>query len=475
VVDASPRHVPLARSTHLPFGAFDVKPDCRCEAHNDQSSGRVRSANRIEDELTLSDVPGASAPRAAPAGPRPPTDLKLPGIVFGGHVTALGVVRCLGRCGIDAFVVSTSGDYAGRSRWSGQLAGAPPESVDPGPLAAFLESLPLERALLLPCSDIWLEAVAALPGTLRERFPAPIAPLETLLHFLDKARFAALVEHLDVPHPPTAVLREGEEVALERFDLDAPDRHFFLKPTDSQHFVQRFGVKAFAVQGRADATARLAKIWRSGVESMLVQEYIPGAASSHYFVDGFRGADGRTLGRLARRRIRMFPRDFGNSTYHATVSLDELGAAPDHLERMLDHVGFRGIFSAEFKRDDRDGELKILEVNVRPWWFVEFAAIAGVNVCELAHREALGLPIEPITEYTTGARCVLPGADVRAYVAQRHEGGMTVLQWLRSWRGASQPILSIRDPLPGVLQLKEVWWRWWARRVPHRTRTREVR
>ena len=396
----------------------------------------------------------------------------MPAIVLGGHVTALGVVRCLGRCGIASYVLSAPGDYAGASRWSRRLAGAPIESADPEPLAAFLETLPLKRALLLPCSDIWLQAVAALPGALRERFPAPISSLDTLLHFLDKARFAALVGRLEVPHPRTAVVRRGEEEALERFDLEAADSQFFLKPTDSQHFVQRFGVKAFAVRNHDEARARLATIWDAGVESMLVQEYVPGPVSSHYFVDGFRAADGRTVGRLARRRIHMFPRDFGNSTYHATVPLDELGGALDHLERVLADVGFRGIFSAEFKRDERDGELKILEVNARPWWFVEFAASAGVNVCELAHREALGLPIEPITNYAVGARCVLPGADIRAYFAQRHEGGTSVLQWLRSWRGASHTIFSVRDPLPALFQLGEVAGRWGAPRLPFRARAR---
>lgn len=380
-------------------------------------------------------------------------------------MTALGVVRCLGRCGIDSYIVSSPGDYAGSSRWATRLSGAPDESPAGAPLAEFLERLPFERALLLPCSDNWLHAVAALPERLRNRFPAPVSRLETLVQFLEKERFAALVERLDVPHPRTAAVRPGEDedAVLGRFDFGARDARFFLKPSNSQQFVQRFGVKALTVRDGAQARARLAEIRSAGIESMLVQEYVPGPPSAHYFVDGFRSADGRLLGRLARRRIRMFPRDFGNSTYLETVPFDELGGAPQHLERMLQDVGFRGIFSAEFKRDDRDGELKILEVNVRPWWFVEFAALAGVNVCELAHREALGLPLEPLPGYVVGARCVLPGADVRAYLAQRRENRLGLWDWFRSWRGASHAVFARDDPRPGLFQLKEVLLRW-ARR-----------
>ena len=58
-------------------------------------------------------------------------------------------------------------------------------------------------------------------------------------------------------------------------------------------------------------------------------------------------------------------------------------------------VSYRGIFSAEFKCDDRDGFFKILEVNARPWWYVEAAACAGMDVCSMAYHDALGPTVEP--------------------------------------------------------------------------------
>jgi len=191
--------------------------------------------------------------------------------------------------------------------------------------------VPLERALLLPCSDDWTRAVAALPDELRTRFPSPIARLETIEQFVDKEGFAALVELLAVPHPRTVVVRRNDQHALDGFDFDAAGAQLFLKPSDSQQFVRHFGVKALAVRDETDARARLEEVWAAGVESMLVQEYVPGPASSHYFVDGFVSADGRMPARLARRRLRMFPRDFGNSTYHVTVPLEEVGEALEWL------------------------------------------------------------------------------------------------------------------------------------------------
>ena len=404
--------------------------------------------------LTITDAPEATThpPAAVPATAAE----DLPAIVLGGHVTALGVVRCLGRLGVTAYLVSDRRDYAARSRWVRPLPGGPPESPEPGPLARFLETLSLERALVLPCSDDWARAAAALPAELRSRFPSPIARPEALEQFLDKEHFAALVARLAVPHPRTVVLRRDDLSALEAFDFAVPGAQLFLKPTDSQDFVRHFGVKALALHDEADARARLDEVWAAGIDSMLVQEYVPGPVSSHYFVDGYVRADGEVAARLARRRLRMYPRDFGNSTYHVSVPLAEVEAAPEHIDRLLRETDFRGIFSAEFKRDERDGLFRILEVNVRPWWYIHFAATCGVDVCELAHREARGLTVEPVRSYRTGERCVLLGADVRAYLDQRGEDGVGFFAWLATWLGATRVVFSSRDPLPALLHVQQV-------------------
>jgi D-aspartate ligase len=228
-----------------------------------------------------------------------------------------------------------------------------------------------------------------------------------------------------------------------------------VKPRDSQAFVQRFGVKGFPLEGRADADARLAAAAEAGL-AVLLQEYVPGPPDAHYFVDGYVALDGRPLAFFARRRLRMYPPDFGNSTYHLSVPLEEVEDAVRHLRTLLGACGYVGIFSAEFKRDARDGVLKLLEVNVRPWWYVEFAALCGVDVCSLAYRDALGLPVEAPAPYRVGHTCVLPGADVRAFRATRHETGLGLFPWLRSWSGASHTVWRLDDPLPGPFQLASV-------------------
>ena len=120
------------------------------------------------------------------------------------------------------------------------------------------------------------------------------------------------------------------------------------------------------------------------------------------------------------------------------------------MKSLFADIGYRGIFSAEFKRDLRDGTFNLIEVNARPWWYVEFAARCGVNVCALAVRDALGEPVETISSYAVGRRCVFPYYDLQAIRTELSAGRLGLLGWASSWLGPYQPIFRWSDPLPSV-------------------------
>jgi D-aspartate ligase len=372
----------------------------------------------------------------------------VPVLVLGTEVTALGAIRALAEAGVTAYVLARDPGVAGASRWYRRATGdAAAAEAD---LAAYLSRLPWPRAVLLPCSDHWTRQVATLePGT---RFPGSVACLSALDVLIDKGRFAGALADAGIDHPFTRVLQGPDDL------VNVPEAVLptgFLKPRDSQSFFAAYGVKAFRVTDHGDADRRTRELEAAG-HAMMFQEYIPGPPQQHVFVDGFADRDGRILARFARRRLRMYPADFGNSSYLVSIAPSDVTPAITGLERLFRHIGYRGIFSAEFKQDPRDGRFKILEVNTRPWWQVDFAASCGVNVCVLAYRDALGLPLDLPHSYAVGRAWVYPYYDVHACRELRRRGEVTLLAWLRSWLVAQQPVFRWRDPGPGV----RAAWRW---------------
>ena len=116
-------------------------------------------------------------------GSRPPV------LIFGAHLAALGVLRILARHGIQAYVVDDTTNVIVHSRWYRPAERTLAETSDSNVLAGYLRSLELPTAVLIACSDRWALAVSGLPPDVRERFPASIAPHESIERFVDKDRF----------------------------------------------------------------------------------------------------------------------------------------------------------------------------------------------------------------------------------------------------------------------------------------------
>ncbi|MDN5864198.1 MAG: hypothetical protein L0I62_03125 [Gammaproteobacteria bacterium] len=398
---------------------------------------------------------------------RTQTRQPVPALVIGGDVTALGVLRSLHLAGIPAYAACPPGDLATRSRWYRPAPGAGGWNGNIGPeTASVLHDLRLDRAVLIPCMDdaaIW---ASDLPGSeLGARFPVSSSRRQTLETLQNKDRFAAFLDESDIPHPPTFPLRSEDDIAALPFE---DMQRVFLKPVNSQKFNRMVGVKALWADSRAELAKHWSVLQSRGLEVM-VQEYVPGPAGNHYFLDGFRDGHGTVTGLLARRRLRIFPPDFGNSSYCESIPLSGVAVAEGHLRELLERLDYRGIFSAEFKRDARDGQFRILEVNIRAWWYVEFAARCGVNVCRMAYDDARGEPVKTVSRhYAAGAGCLYFPGDVKAVFSsngQKRESWWTILcQWSRSHFLAFLP----GDPLPGVFasgaSLRQFWLRMIGRR-----------
>ncbi len=374
-------------------------------------------------------------------------------IVVGREQTGLGALRSLRLAGIPAYVACPRGDPICRSRWYRPTPGATRWDGDLGPQAHdILAAMPLERAVLMPCRDDAALWVSDIPhGPLAGRFPVCSSSHATLQILQDKSHFGEFLSRTTIPHPRTFTIRGRDDIAAIPFDeLD----RVFVKPSDSQKFLHSTGVKGLWAHDRESFEA----IWRrlDGKNlAVIAQEYIPGSADQHYFIDGFRDRNGVLTALFARRRVRISPPDFGSSSYCVSIPMREVDAALTGLAELLTRLQYRGIFSAEFKRDARDGTFRILEVNTRAWWYVEFATRCGVNVVEMAWRDAQDLPVAPATRnYVTGAGCINLRNDLATVFGRRGGARIPLSLALRQWCRGYFNVFRWDDPLPG---LQVVW------------------
>ena len=372
-------------------------------------------------------------------------DPKVPVLIFGSHITALGVLRVLEAHGIPSYVVDETKDIIVRSRWYRPAERTLAETSDSDELAAYLRSLQLPRAVLIACSDRWTRAVAGLPAELHERFPASVPPLAAVEQFNDKSTFQALVDRLGIPHPTTRLIRTQADLDLAS---DAELADGFLKPTESQRFYRHYGTKGSFVHSREEAARVVERASAVGIALML-QEWIPGEPSATILIDGFVDRAGTLTAMLARRRLRMDPPRIANTAVDVTIPLGEVSAATDMIRTILKAVDYRGVFNVEFKFDERIGGFKVIEVNPRPFWLIAHVAAAGVDLPWMSYLDAQGLPVASPPPYRVGRYGLYEIPDVaallRAWGSLRRPTGPVLGPWLRG----DHTLLWWRDPLPG--------------------------
>lgn len=374
-----------------------------------------------------------------------------PAVVVGGALNALSIARSLGRHGVPVVVLAEVTQPL-PVRWSRYCqryveCEAPVQE-------SWLEWLTgdqCEPAVLLAGSDEGLELIARNRDRLLERGHLPAeANDELVLALLDKARTYALAAEVGVDAPSAIVLESTSD--LEQLDGSFP-YPAVLKARVSHHFARRFSPteKGRTVTGDADVIAVASRFLAEGV-SMVLTELIEGphdACCSYYtYLD----EDGEPLVHVTKRKLRQYPVGYGEGTLHEMADVPE--AAEIGL-RFFRSVGLRGIGNVEFKRDVRDGRLKLIECNLR---FTQADALlrrAGIDLPLLAYARVAGWEVRPLGPQRNGLHLWMPGNDLRALRAYRQSQAMTSWSWLRtmSWR-TTFPLFDPHDLRPSVRELR---------------------
>jgi D-aspartate ligase len=344
--------------------------------------------------------------------------------------TGLGVIRSLGRAGIPVIGLDFDLNNPGfASRYCRALQ-CPHPVHEPLELLRFLldEGARLdEPGILFPASDAFVLFVSRYRNELARYFRFNLAPPEVLEALLDKRRQYDLAESIGTPYATTYYPETAADVRRIAACLDYPA---FIKPYYGHLWREHFSdSKGFKVHTSDELIARFEEIWPTGLQAM-VQSIILGPNTNHFKVCAYIDRAGEPLGVFTLRKIRQYPTEFGVGTMVESVTYPEL------VERGLGFlcgIGYRGIGSIEFKRDDRDGRLKMIELNPRVWQQNIHATDCGINFPLLQYRDLTGAAPAAQLRFTKGLRWIDAVPDFQAFWSYYRAGAATPWGWARSW------------------------------------------
>jgi len=370
-----------------------------------------------------------------------------PAVILGGTVTALSVARSLTDAGVAVHVLDGRDSPVRVSRLRAAFVDVGTEEMQPRMLD-WLRSGP-HGAVVLACSDEGLELIARHRAELIELGYLPMeADDEVLLAMLDKKRTDALAREHGIPAPRVLALSNQADVDAVSGEISYP---CVLKPVHSHVFARtKLGAKVLTADSPAALQAEFERMSAMGVE-LLVVEVITGPDDEYVSYYSYLDERGEPLLQLTKRKLRQHPNRFGTGTYHATTHDPEVA---DVGLRFLQAVGLRGLGNVEFKRDGRDGQLKLIECNARFTMSNELIRIAGIDLALFSYNRLLGRPTPPVDSYRDDIRLWDPVNDIRAFLDYRRSGELSLGRWVGSLLHPQHfPRARIDDPLPALVRV----------------------
>jgi predicted ATP-grasp superfamily ATP-dependent carboligase len=140
------------------------------------------------------------------------------------------------------------------------------------------------------------------------------------------------------------------------------------------------------------------------------------------------------------------------------VETIDLPGIEELAERFLNAIGYQGLVEIEFKRDPRDGQFKLLDVNTRIWGFHTLGLAAGVDFPWLQYTAAIGGPLSahPAESAIGWLRSL---TDLPTVAFDLIAGRLNVGEYLCSLRRTKiEATFSVDDALPGLVEPIVLCW-----------------
>ena len=362
---------------------------------------------------------------------------------------SLGIARSLGRFGVPVYFATVQAVSPGlRSRYT---RGQPVQLEPTGPVIESLQEVARQlggRPILLPSDDVAALFVDEHKAALTDTFVLPDQPAGLAHRLSDKATLHRLCEAAGIPSPTARFPSSRDEFLAQAAELGYP---VVIKSMDPVLLRQRPSAKSVAIVRNADEAA---KVHDAGEDAehrnYMLQEYIPGDARAVWMFNGYFDRAGRCAFGMVGQKVRQFPPSTGTTSLGVTVENREVR---DLAATFLEGLGYRGIVDMGFRRDERDGRYKLLDVNPRIG--STFRLFVGRNGLDVARAQYLDLTGQEVPDTVTpiGRRWLVEDQDLSTAIRLARAGDLGLRGYLSSLRGVKETAWLAKDDLRPVADM----------------------
>jgi D-aspartate ligase len=346
--------------------------------------------------------------------------------------TGLAVGRSLGRKEIKVVGIDFKKDIGFYSKYiHGQLCPHPIE--EESKFMNFLISHAYSqeyKPVLFVTSDDFLAALARNRTAIEEAFLTNLPANNIISSVTDKYLQYELAKRAGIPCPVTYSLKNGREIDQLKARLPYP---VFVKAQDVNEWRRYISssTKGYVVHDEKELTLKFKPIIENGLR-VIVQEIVSGPDTNHYKICCCISREGEFLLVFTLQKLRQQPVRFGVGSAVMSVyypELVEIGI------KFLTSIGYRGVGSAEFKIDEKDGKLKLIELNPRYWQQNSLSERCGMNFPYVDYLEATDQKPKQMLRFRKRLKWVNIFMDFQSFLSYWSLKQLTLGSWISSLKG----------------------------------------
>ena len=275
---------------------------------------------------------------------------------------------------------------------------------------------------------------------------------------LDKRKTYELAVKHHVPCPKVFTIEDEQQIDQIIKEVTFP---CILKPVYSSDFRKQIGHKLYKKAIRVEEASELREkyLFYRTFGELMIQEIIQGDETCIYSVKTFFDEKMNLIGIYMNQKIHQFPPDFGSSAMVISKRDEEV---IQQAVSFLTQLEFKGLAITEFKRDERDGKLKFIEINSRIGLTQRLSIACGVDLVYLYYLSLTGQNPTPITTQEEGVKWVYLVRDFISFLQKRRKGKMGFREWIKGLSGKKvEALFTWDDPLPFmrsfISHLRNLW------------------
>lgn len=260
-----------------------------------------------------------------------------------------------------------------------------------GALLLALQRLSKEYGylVLFPTDDLFIENLYSIRKKIEGFAFLPFNP-SNIISASDKAVQYQFCEKLGVPYPKSVELKNSNDLSGLSHKLRLP---IIIKPNKREDLkIKVFrSVTILSENELSTHQENLKAYFEKGV-SFLASEIVPGHTNGTiYAYVGYRSPKTKTiLNEWIGRKLTQYPDDYGvfsSASNEAPEIIREQG------QTLLNGMDLYGICEPEFKYDPRDGDYKLMEINLRSMMWHRVGNLSGVFLQQTQWLDAIGKPV----------------------------------------------------------------------------------